>query len=73
MSTQARDGMDWAVLEQIMADYGVWVAAEEIDAVLRSLGRIQKAAAVLLPSTSFDTTLEQFHRLIESDAEGAGG
>ncbi len=67
MSTQSDDGVDRAMLEQIMADSGVKVTAEDVDAIARSLARIHKAASILLPSLSFDITVERFALLLESD------
>ena len=68
MRTPAGDGIDRTLLERLIADSGVHVAAEEIDAVGRSLARMRMAATLLLPLTRFDTTIEQFFRMLESDA-----
>jgi len=62
-----------AALERVIADIGVNVNADDVDAVARSLERIQTAAAPLLQSLSFDETSERYYRLLEADAlDGAG-
>jgi hypothetical protein len=73
MSTPAPGAIDRAALEKLIADSGVKVAAEDVDAVASSLERIQSAAATLLQSLSLDETNERFYRLLEADsANGAG-
>ena len=47
MSPGMRDGIDKPALEEVMANSGVRLASEEVDAVARSLDRIQIAAATL--------------------------
>jgi hypothetical protein len=69
----ARDAIDRAALASLIADSGVRLTAEEVDAVARSLDRIQSAAATLLRSSSLDETSARFYSLLESDAaDGAG-
>jgi hypothetical protein len=63
-----RDGTNKAALEEALANSGVRLASEEVDAVARSLDRIQIAAATLLRSPSFDETSERFYRLLDIDA-----
>lgn len=74
MSAGARGGIDRvAAVEELMASRGVRISSEEVDAVVRSLARIQAAAATLLQSPSFDETSERFYRLLENEAaDGAG-
>lgn len=61
-------GIDRATVEGRVADSGVRLTPQEVDAVVRSLARIQIAAAALLQSPLFDEAIEQFYRLLESDA-----
>jgi hypothetical protein len=68
MSVPAGGAANRAALEQVIADIGVSVNADDVDAVARSLDRIQNAAATLLQSLSFDETDERFYRLLETDA-----
>jgi hypothetical protein len=74
MSASTRYGIDRAAVEKLIADSGARVTSEEVDAVVRSLDRIQSAAATLLHSPSFDETSERFYRLLDTDAaDGAAG
>jgi len=73
MSLQSDGGLDRAILEQIMADSGVKITAEDVDSVARSLASIHKAASVLLQSLSFDTTVERFALLLENDFAAESG
>jgi len=73
MSVPARGAIDRAALEKLIVDTGVSVNADDVDAVARSLDRIQSAAATLLQSLSFDETDERFYRLLDADfAEEVG-
>jgi hypothetical protein len=73
MSVSARGAIDGAALEKLIVDTGVSVNADDVDAVARSLDRIQSAAATLLQSLSFDETNERFYRLLDADfAEEVG-
>jgi hypothetical protein len=63
---------DEAALEKIMANSGVHVTSEDVDAVARALARIRIALAKLLLSTPFDETIERFYLLLESDRVGEG-
>lgn len=66
-------GLGRSAVEQLIADSGVSASEQDAEAVQRSLARIETAAAALLQYPSFDTTAEQFYRLLEGDAaEGAG-
>ena len=60
--------VDRAALERLIAASGVAVASKEIDAVARSLERIQTAAAVLMQSLAFDDAGERFYRLLGDEA-----
>lgn len=73
MSVPARGAVDRAALEKLIAESGVSVTAEDVDAVARSLERVQSAAAILLRSMSFDETAERFHRLLDADAAAGAG
>jgi hypothetical protein len=73
MSVPAGGAANRAALEQVIADIGVSVNADDVDAVARSLDRIQSAAATLLQSLSFDETDERFYRLLEADALDEAG
>jgi hypothetical protein len=73
MSSGKPDAIAGATVEAVVADSGVSITAEEAEAVARSLVRIEAAAAILLRLPSFDETVEQYYRLLESDAaEGRG-
>jgi len=73
MSASAPGAVDIAALEKVIADTGVKVTTADVEAVARSLERIQGAAATLLKSVPFDETNEYFYRLLEDDtADGAG-
>ena len=65
-------GIDSAGLAPLITDSGVKVTSEELDAIARSLARIEAAAANLnlLSSLLFDETAERFNRLLESDKSG---
>ena len=73
MSVPAVSAADRAVLEKVIADSGVKVNADDVNAVARSLGPIQTAAATLLQSLSFDETGERYYRLLEADALDEAG
>jgi hypothetical protein len=73
MGAPARAVIDRAAVEKLIAESGVSVTAEDVDAVARSLERIQNAAATLLQSLSFDETAERFYRLLDADAAGGDG
>jgi len=73
MSVPAGGAANRAALEQVIADIGVSVNADDVDAVARSLDRIQSAAATLLQSLSFDETNERFYHLLEADALDEAG
>jgi hypothetical protein len=74
MSAAAHGGIDAAALKQLIAASGVRVTSEEVDAVARSLDRIQSAAAALMQSPTLDETAERFYRLLENDAaDGPAG
>jgi hypothetical protein len=62
-----------SVLAETLAASGVKVSADDVAAVAQSLDRIQAAAAVLLPPTSFDETIEAFYRLLDPDDAGGVG
>lgn len=64
--------IDEEALGELVAGSGVSVNADDVEAVLRSLERIQRAAATLLHAPSFDETSEHFYRLLESDAANGG-
>ncbi len=65
--------IDKEALEKLMTGSGVSVNADDVDAVSRSLERIESAAATLLQQLSFDETAERFYRLLEADAENGAG
>ncbi len=65
--------IDREALEKVMAGSGVSVNADDVDAVSRSLERIQSAAVTLLQPPCFDETGEHFYRLLEGDAANGGG
>ncbi len=71
MSAKARNDIDEAALAEVLAAGGVAVSSEDVSPVARSLGRIERAAALLRPP-SFDDTNERFYRLLENDGTGAG-
>jgi hypothetical protein len=71
MSAKARNDIHEAALVEVMAASGVAVSSDDIGPVARSLGRIERAAALLQPP-SFDDTHERFYRLLENDGTGAG-
>ena len=71
MSAKARNDISEAALAEVLAASGVAVSADEVGPVARSLGRIERAAALLSPP-SFDDTNERFYRLLENDGAGAG-
>jgi len=74
MSAAARDAIDRAALQKLIAANGVAVTAAEVDAVAGSLDRICAAAATLLRSSELDETGERFYRLLEiGAADGATG
>jgi hypothetical protein len=73
MSVPASDAATKAALEKVIADSGVNVNADDVDAVARSLDRIQSAAAILLRFLSFDDTSERYYRLLETDARNEAG
>ncbi len=73
MSGPACGAANRAALERVIADIGVNVNADDVDAVARSLERIQTAAATLLQSLSFDETSERYYRLLEADALDEAG
>jgi uncharacterized 2Fe-2S/4Fe-4S cluster protein (DUF4445 family) len=55
-------------VERRLTASGITVTGEDVEAVARSLARIEAAAAILLHPLSFDETDERFYRLIEGDA-----
>jgi hypothetical protein len=63
--------IDKTALEKALSSSGVKVTSEDIDAVARSLARIESAAAALCRSLPFDETSEHFFRLLEGDTAGA--
>jgi hypothetical protein len=72
MSASAHNAVDRSALEKLIGQSGVEVTAADVEAVARSLERIESAAATLLRSLPFDETNERFYRLLENDpAEGA--
>jgi hypothetical protein len=73
MSVPAGDAANRAALQKVIADLGVSVNADDVDAVARSLDRIQGAAASLLQSLSFDETGERYYRLLEAYVPGGAG
>ena len=73
MSVPAGDAANRAALQKVIADLGVSVNAADVDAVARSLDRIQGAAASLLQSLSLDETSERYYRLLEADVPGEAG
>jgi hypothetical protein len=73
MGAPARTAIDRAAVEKLIAASGVSVTAEDVDALARSLDRVQNAAATLLQSLSFDETGERFYRLLDADAAGEDG
>ena len=71
MSAKARNDISEVALAEILAASGIAVSSDDIGPVARSLGRIERAAALLRPP-SFDDTNERFYRLLENDGAGAG-
>jgi hypothetical protein len=71
MSATARGDISEAALAQVLAASGVDVGPEDIGPVVRSLARVERAAA-MLPAPSLDDTDERFGRLLEDDGAGAG-
>ena len=68
-----REEIDVAALEKVLASSGVEISSQDVEAVARSLARINQAAAALFPSCVLDESGERFFRLLESDAgDGAG-
>lgn len=63
-------GIDKTALEKVLSASGVKVTSEDVDAVARSLARIESAATALCRSLSFDDTAERFYRLLEGDPAG---
>ena len=61
-----REGIDLVALEKILASSGVKISPQDVDAVARSLARINHAAAGLFPSYALDDTAERFFRMLES-------
>jgi len=73
MSAPLHSSVDRAALQKRIAESGVAVTSEEVEAVARSLERIQDAASTLIQSLSFDETIERFVRLLDADdADRAG-
>jgi hypothetical protein len=70
MSASARNAVDRSALEKFISESGVEVTAADVEAVARSLERIESAAATLLRSLPFDETNERFYRLLETDSAG---
>jgi hypothetical protein len=70
---RVREGIDLVALEKILASSGVKISPQDVDAVARSLARINHAAAGLFPSCVLDETAERFFRLLESDADDGTG
>jgi hypothetical protein len=68
MSAVASGSIDGAALEKLFAESGVHVTVPDVEAVTRSLERIQSAASSLLQSLSFDETGERFYRLLDSSS-----
>jgi hypothetical protein len=64
---------DKATLEDLASKQGVRLSSQEADAVIQTLARVHRAAATLLHARPFDTTIEQFYRLLEDDAAADGG
>ncbi len=64
-----RNHLDPESLESLFAASGVAVTREDIEAVARSVARINQAAAALFATLSFDETVEQFYRLLNVPAE----
>ena len=60
-------------VEAAAARSGVRISPPEADAVVRSLARIEDAAATLLQVAAFDATIEEFQRLLARDADEDGG
>jgi len=68
-----REEIDVAALEKVLASSGVEISSQDVEAVARSLARINQAAAALFPPCVLDESGERFFRLLESDAgDGAG-
>jgi hypothetical protein len=65
-----RGSIDKTALEKVLSSSGVKVASEDVDAVARSLVRIESAATALCRSLSFEDTAEHFYRLLEGDPAG---
>jgi len=65
MSASAHGLIDRSALEKLIAGAGVTVASEDVEAVARSLERIQQAATNLVQSLPFDETAERFYRLLD--------
>jgi hypothetical protein len=68
MSGGTGNGIERTSIEAAAARSGVRISPPEADAVVRSLARIEGAAAALLQPTTFDTTIEEFQRLLARDA-----
>jgi hypothetical protein len=64
MSASAHGLIDRLALEKLIAGGGVTVTSEDVEAVARSLERMQQAASNLVQSLPFDETAERFHRLL---------
>ncbi len=73
MSVPAGGAANRAALGKVIADIGVSVNADDVDAVAWSLDRIQSAAATLLQSLSLDETSERYYRLLEADVLDEAG
>jgi len=65
--------IDRAALERLIVESGVHITSGEVEAVARSLERIQQAASRLVQSLPFDETAERFYRLLDAGpADGIG-
>ena len=65
--------MERQALEQVMAASGVKVTAEDVGAIARALARVEAAARLLSSSPTFDTSVDEFTRVLESGAATTSG
>lgn len=73
MNARPLRDIDRATVEALIAASGVSANSGELDAITRSLARMQNVSAGLLQASSFDEAIERFYRLLDDDAgEGTG-
>ena len=68
-----RNHIEPKAIDSIFAASGVTATRDDVEAVARSLARIDQAAAVLFSGLSFDETVERFYRLLDAFAEKGAG